>query len=75
MSPRKLEEIPSEPLRMDIFKALVEEQDRDVGVARSRKIIADRFDISEAQVKEIEEEGLDNEWPPLGEPPQTLGHG
>ena len=75
MSPRKVEEIPSEPLRMEIFQALVDAQDQDVGVARSRKLVADRYGLSETQVKEIEEEGLDNEWPPLGDPPPTLGRG
>jgi hypothetical protein len=59
------EETPSEATRREIFQALVETQDQDVGVARSRKLIADRFGLSEKQVKQIEEEGLDHEWPPL----------
>jgi hypothetical protein len=59
------EETPSEATRREIFQALVETQDQDVGVARSRKLIADRFGVSETQVKQIEEEGLDQEWPPL----------
>jgi hypothetical protein len=59
------EETPPEALRREIFQALVETQDQDVGVARSRKLIADRFGLSETQVKQIEEEGLDHEWPPL----------
>jgi hypothetical protein len=67
MPQRKLEESPPETLRMEIFKALVEAQDEGMGVARSRKAIADRFGISEGQVKEIEDEGLDHQWRPLGE--------
>jgi hypothetical protein len=59
------EETPSEALRREIFQALVETQDQDVGVVRSRKLVADRFGVSEKQVKQIEEEGLDQEWPPL----------
>jgi hypothetical protein len=59
------EETPSEATRREIFQALVETQDQDVGVARSRKLIADRFGLSETQVKQLEEEGLDQEWPPL----------
>ena len=63
--PRKLEDTPPEPRRMEIFLALVETQDQEVGVAKSRQIVADRFGVSETQVKEIEQEGLDREWPPL----------
>jgi DNA-directed RNA polymerase sigma subunit (sigma70/sigma32) len=62
---RKLEEAPPEARRKEIFLALVETQDRAVGVARSRKIVAERFGISETQVRQIEQEGLDEEWPPL----------
>jgi hypothetical protein len=57
-------EIP-ESLRREIFQALVEEQDKAVGVARSRRLIAERFEVSESQVRLIEQEGLDHEWPPL----------
>jgi hypothetical protein len=63
--PRKLEDTPPEARRMEIFQALVETQDQEVGVAKSRQIVADRFGVSESQVKQIEQEGLDREWPPL----------
>ncbi|HZU36227.1 MAG TPA: hypothetical protein VFA18_09975 [Gemmataceae bacterium] len=59
------EEAPPEARRKEIFQALVEAQDQDMGVARSRKVIADRFGITESLVKKIEEEGLQLEWPPL----------
>jgi hypothetical protein len=65
MYPRKTEEAPPEARRKEIFLALVEVQDQDVGVAKSRQIVAERFGLSESQVKMIEEEGLDHEWPPL----------
>jgi hypothetical protein len=65
MAQRTVEETPPESRRMEIFQALVETQDQDVGVAQSRKLVADRFGVSESQVKRIEQEGLDNEWPPL----------
>lgn len=65
MPQRKLEDSPPETLRMEIFQALVDAQDQEMGVARSRKVVADRFGVSESQVKEIEEEGLDRQWPPL----------
>jgi hypothetical protein len=65
MAQHKVEEVPPEPKRMEIFLALVETQDQDVGVARSRQLVAARFGLSESQVKLIEQEGLDREWPPL----------
>ena len=52
--------------RMKIFQALVEAQDRGMAVAQSRKGIAERFRISEEQVRRIEQEGLEGNWPPLG---------
>jgi hypothetical protein len=33
--------------------------------AESRKTVAERFGVSEGQVRQIEREGLDNDWPPL----------
>jgi hypothetical protein len=38
-----------------------------VGVpgAESKKIIAGRFGVSEDQVRQIEEQGLEGGWPPL----------
>jgi hypothetical protein len=65
MHPRKTEEAPPEARRKEIFMALVQAQDRKIGVAHSRQIIAEQFGLSESQVKMIEEEGLDHEWPPL----------
>jgi hypothetical protein len=55
----------SEAVRKEIFLALVEAQDRDMTVAQSRKLIADSFGLKESQVREIEREGLDQQWPPL----------
>jgi hypothetical protein len=65
MVQQKVEEVLPEPKRMEIFQALVETQDQDVGVVRSRQLVAARFGLSESQVKQIEQEGLDGEWPPL----------
>ena len=53
--------------RREIFLALVNTQDMVANVPRSRQIVTEKFDISEAQLKQIEEEGLDKEWPPLSE--------
>lgn len=65
MALRKAEETPPEPRRREIFLALVEAQDHDMGVAQSRRHVAERFGVSETQVRQIEQEGLDQEWPPL----------
>src|SRR5437868_723017 len=55
----------TEDRRKEIFLALVEAQDKAMSVAQSRQLIAERFGVSDAQVKDIEREGLDNQWPPL----------
>ena len=54
-----------EPLRKEIFLALVEAQDHGMSPAELRKAVAERFGVSEGQVRQIEREGLDNGWPPL----------
>jgi len=53
--------------RQEIFHALVLTQDEEPNVARSRQITCEKFDISEQQLRAIEDEGLDKEWPPLSE--------
>jgi hypothetical protein len=55
-----------EPKRKQIFMALVDAQDHKVPVGKSRKLIAERYRISETEVKQIEQEGLEANWPPLG---------
>jgi hypothetical protein len=61
--------MPDKPLpeqrRKEIFLALVEAQDQGMSPAASRKVVAERFGVSEGQVRQIEREGLDNDWPPL----------
>ena len=54
-----------EEQRKAIFKALVEAQDQEMTVAQSRRLIGQRYDLSNSQVCQIEREGLDNNWPPL----------
>ncbi|OWK47274.1 hypothetical protein [Fimbriiglobus ruber] len=51
--------------RKAIFLALVEAQDKGQSVEESRVTAAKQFEVTETQVKAIEREGLDNEWPPL----------
>ncbi|MFO0808077.1 MAG: hypothetical protein U0746_05600 [Gemmataceae bacterium] len=54
--------------RREIFSSLVAAQDQGtMSVSDSRKHIIDSFKISDVQLRQIEEEGLDKEWPPLNE--------
>jgi hypothetical protein len=52
--------------RMQVFAALVDAQDAKLSVPASRKAMAERFGLTERQVRTIEQEGLDGEWTPLG---------
>jgi hypothetical protein len=58
--------------RREIFHALVTTQDMVPNVPRSRQIVTEKFDISEAQLRQIEDEGLEKEWPPLSEAVQEV---
>jgi hypothetical protein len=60
-----VEKALSEEQRKQVFMDLVAAQDHDMSVIQSRQHIAARYDVSEAQVRCIEREGLDNRWPPL----------
>lgn len=51
--------------RREIFLALVEAQDRRIPVPESRAEIARQFRLNRDQLEAIEQEGVDNGWPPL----------
>jgi hypothetical protein len=51
--------------RKEIFRALVEAQDQEMTLVQSRKFIGERYGITESQLRSIEREGLEGEWPPL----------
>ena len=55
----------SEDRRKEVFLALVDAQDHEMNVAHSRSLVAQRFGVSESQVREIEREGIELQWPPL----------
>jgi hypothetical protein len=55
----------TEPRRKEIFQALVDAQDEAMSVSASRKVITERFGINESQLRQIEREGIDAQWPPL----------
>jgi hypothetical protein len=65
MEPENGKEPLSEPGRKKIFLALVVAQDQNVDVAQSRRLMMERFQITESEVRQIEREGMDNQWPPL----------
>ena len=48
--------------RKAIFLALVDAQDQGIPVDQSRKDVAELFVVSESQVRQIEQEGLDCDW-------------
>ena len=53
--------------RMKAFRMLVEAQDGGMKVAESRALVAEKFGLTEHQVRRIEREGMDAQWPPLAE--------
>lgn len=60
--------------RREIFLALVNTQDMGVmSVPQSREHISRQYDITDAQLRQIEEEGLEKEWPPLDEAIRSVG--
>ena len=61
------------PQRQEIFLALVHTQDLVHNVRKSYQVITEKFEITERQLREIEDEGLDKEWPPLSEAVQEVG--
>ena len=65
MAQRSTEEHPPEARRKEIFQALVEAQDQQMSVAQSRRLISKRFNVSENLIRDIEREGLNEQWPPL----------
>lgn len=60
--------------KMEIFSNLVTTQDAlmnagEAGLVRkSYEMVTEQFSISEEELKAIEEEGNDKDWPPLSEP-------
>lgn len=60
--------------RKEIFHALVTTQDLGImTVPQSRLQITQKHEITDAQLRQIEEEGLEKEWPPLNEAVQKAG--
>ena len=58
-------DLPADVALISVDRALVEAQDKDLGVPQSREAVARRFELSVQEVRQIEREGLDASWPPL----------
>jgi hypothetical protein len=59
--------------RQEIFHSLVATQDLGVmTVSESVQHVIKQYEITEAQLRQIEDEGIDKEWPPLDEAVQPL---
>jgi hypothetical protein len=60
--------------RKEIFRALVDTQDQHtMSVPKSREHIIDHYKITDVQLRQIEEEGTEKDWPPLNEPLLEVG--
>ncbi len=54
--------------KKEIFRSLVATQDQGVmSVPDSMKHVCQLFGITEHQLRQIQEEGINKEWPPLDE--------
>jgi hypothetical protein len=59
--------------RRDIFQDLVITQDSlPLQVRQSYDVITEKHEISKAQLKQIENEGIEKQWPPLDELAATV---
>src|SRR5262245_52008495 len=60
--------------RREICLSLVNTQDQNImSVSESRQSIIKQFKITDVQLRQIEEEGSDKDWPPLNEAVQVAG--
>jgi hypothetical protein len=66
MTPDKGDPTLTDSRRKEIFLALVDAQDQKMDVAKSRKLMVERFGVTASEIRQIEKEGMDNQWPPLG---------
>lgn len=56
----------TEARRRSIFADLVGAQDEGLDVPRSRELVTSQHGVALDEVKEVEREGIDHQWPPLG---------
>jgi hypothetical protein len=58
--------------RQELFHALVKNQDMGMSVAESRQQVSQQFEVAEEDIRKIEDEGIEKEWPPLDEAAQPI---
>jgi hypothetical protein len=60
--------------KKEVFQALVATQDLHIMTpAQAEEKIAQDHDITESQLRQIIDEGIEKEWPPLDEAAQKVG--
>ena len=53
--------------RREIFQTLVATQDEGMKVSQSFEHVSKQYEISDSQIRQIQEEGIEKQWPPLDE--------
>lgn len=56
----------TEHVRRAAFAELVASQDKGYSVERSRAFVCRKYTLSEEEIKGLEREGIERQWPPLG---------
>ena len=60
--------------RKEIFRELVDTQDQNtMSIPDSRVSVINKYKITDIQLRLIEDEGSEKDWPPLNEPLQQVG--
>ena len=60
--------------KREIFHALVDAQDSGLmTIAQSKEHVSKQFEITDAQLTQIIDEGIEKEWPPLDEAVKAVG--
>jgi hypothetical protein len=60
--------------RREVFLALVTAQDSGLmSIAESKSHVSKQFAITDSQLDQIVEEGIEKEWPPLDEAAKAVG--
>jgi hypothetical protein len=60
--------------KREIFHALVDAQDAGLmSIAETKEHVSKQFDITDSQLTQIIDEGIEKEWPPLDEAAKAVG--
>ena len=58
---------PDEAKRRAFFAELIRLQDKGTSIVESRARVAKQFKVTVAVIRAAEDEGIANDWPPLGD--------